>query len=114
MFSFFRSAPKPSPGEATATDDRRSEPRFSTRSEIVLLIETPQPLQVHARLIDQSDSGFRAAHMYPALASGQLLRCRLDATEVTVRVIWNRILEEQMESGFRIEPDPPPHTKTPD
>jgi hypothetical protein len=114
MFSFFKSAPKISPGEATATDDRRSEPRVSARSEILLLVETPQPLQVRARLIDQSDSGFRAAHMYPALASGQLLRCRLDGAEVTVRVIWNRILEEQMESGFRIERDPLPQVKTPD
>jgi hypothetical protein len=50
--------------------------------------------------------------MYPALASGQLLRCRLAGVEVPVRVIWNRILEEQIESGFRIEQGPLPATKT--
>jgi hypothetical protein len=112
MFSFFRSNPKPLPGHAAAVDDRRSEPRLSTHGDIVLLIETPQPIEVRARLIDQSPSGFRASHMYPALASGQLLRCRLAGVEVPVRVIWNRILEEQMESGFRIEQGPLPATKT--
>lgn len=113
MFSFFRSNPKPLPSYAAAVDDRRSEPRLSADGDILLLIETPQPIQVRARLIDQSPSGFRAAHMYPALASGQRLRCRLAGVEFPVRVIWNRILEEQMESGFRIEQNPPPATKTP-
>jgi hypothetical protein len=52
--------------------------------------------------------------MYPALTSGQVIRCRLDEAEFLVRVVWNRILEEEMESGFLILDNPLPPPKTPD
>jgi hypothetical protein len=31
-----------------------------------------------------------------------VIRCRLEKKEILVRVVWNRIIEEEVESGFLI------------
>ena len=51
-------------------------------------------------MLDQSASGFRASHLDPALPSGQVIRCRLDGKERFARVVWNGIIEEEVETGF--------------
>jgi len=38
--------------------------------------------------------------MYPALTSGQVIRCRVDGKERLARVVWNRIIGEDVETGF--------------
>jgi len=98
MFSFFKSIREQSP----AVDDRRREERIAARGEVILILETPQIFEVRGRLLDKSSQGFRASHMYPALTSGQIIRCRLEGVETLVRVVWNRIVEEEVESGFLI------------
>jgi hypothetical protein len=116
MFSFFRhnQTPRNDDHSAATVQDRRREPRQSAKDEIVLFVPTPQSRTIRGRLIDRSATGFRASHMYPALTSGQVIRCRLDEAEFLVRVVWNRILEEEMESGFLILDNPLPPPKTPD
>lgn len=99
MFSFFKSSRQQS---FVTVEERRAEERISTQGEVILILESPQMLEVRGRLLDKSASGFRASHMYPALTSGQLIRCRLEGAEVLVRVVWNRIIEEEVESGFLI------------
>jgi hypothetical protein len=99
MFSFFKSNREQSPA---AVDERRQEVRIAAQGEVVLILETPKIFEVPGRLLDRSASGFRASHMYPALTSGQLIRCRLEGVEVLARVVWNRIVEEEVESGFLI------------
>jgi hypothetical protein len=103
MFSFFKSNREPEPGTpSSSVDDRRREERHAAQGEVVLILETPQIFEVQGRLLDKSASGFRASHMYPALTSGQVIRCRLEKKEILVRVVWNRIIEEEVESGFLI------------
>jgi hypothetical protein len=115
MFSFFRynQTPRCDQASAAKVEDRRREPRHSANDEILLFVPTPQILTIRARLIDRSANGFRASHMYPALTSGQLIHCRLDGADLSVRVVWNRILEEEMESGFLILENPLPLAKIP-
>ena len=103
MFSFFRSNREPvAASQSTAVEERRREARVAAQGEIVLLVDSPQTLEVRGRLLDRSNTGFRASHMYPALTSGQTVRCRLENKEILVRVVWNRIVEEEVESGFLI------------
>ncbi len=98
MFSFFKSNRE----QSAAVDERRREERIAVQGEVVLILETPQIFEVRGRLLDRSSSGFRASHMYPALTSGQVIRCRLEGVEILVRVVWNRIIEEEVESGFMV------------
>jgi hypothetical protein len=104
MFSFFKSNREANAPalEMTAVDERRREERVAAQGEVILILETPQIFEIRGRLLDKSASGFRASHMYPALTSGQVIRCRLEGVEILVRVVWNRIIEEEVESGFLI------------
>ncbi len=96
MFSFLNSKIR----EAVGVDERRREERVASTAEVTLVMETPQMFEVRARMLDQSKSGFRASHMYPALTSGQVIRCRVGGEERLARVVWNRIIEEGVETGF--------------
>lgn len=96
MFSFLNSKIK----ETAGVDDRRREERVPVMGEVILVMETPQIFEVRGRMLDQSLHGFRASHMYPALTSGQVIRCRVDGKERLARVVWNRIIEEEVETGF--------------
>lgn len=98
MFPFFSA--KREGGAGAGADDRRREERVEATGEVVLVLETPHLLEVRGRLLDRSASGFRAAHMYPALTSGQAIRCRVEGKELMARVVWNRIIEEEVETGF--------------
>ena len=82
--------------------DRRKEPRVAADSELTLLVDGPAPAEVHGRLVDISQSGFRARHAYPRFEPGQQVRFRHTATEGQARVMWNRILNDRVETGFLI------------
>lgn len=87
-------------GSAIKTDDRRSEPRFPASGEVRLIINAPQLLSVPARILDVSQHGMRVEHMYPALASGMMLQIESGTGQFTARVVWNRIKNDGVESGF--------------
>jgi len=38
--------------------------------------------------------------MYPALASGMMLQIESGSSQFTARVVWNRIKNDGVESGF--------------
>ena len=82
--------------------DQRAEPRQDMSGEVKIQVRLPKPLEIHARLVDLSPSGFRAKHMYSALSAGQKVEFRLDADDGTAIVVWNRIYEEHVETGFFI------------
>ncbi len=82
--------------------ERRSETRQDASGEIKIQVRLPKLLEIHARLVDISASGFRAMHMYPALSAGQKVEFRQDGNEGTALVVWNRIFEEHVETGFFI------------
>lgn len=87
-------------GSVIAADDRRGEPRFHATGEVRLVIGGPQALSIPARILDVSQHGMRVEHMYPALTSGMLLQIESDTAQFTARVVWNRIKDDGVESGF--------------
>lgn len=82
--------------------DRRREPREPADAELTLLLDDPLPSEVHGRLVDISRSGFRARHSYPRFEPGQQVRFRHPASEGQARVMWNRILNDRVETGFLV------------
>ena len=87
-------------GTAIADDDRRGEPRFNATGDVRLVIGGPQALSIPARILDVSQNGMRVEHMYAALTSGILLQIESGTTQFTARVVWNRIKDDGVESGF--------------
>ena len=85
---------------AVGTDDRRTEPRFPASGEVRLVINNPQSLAIPGRILDVSQHGMRIEHMYAALTSGTILQIDSGTTQCTARVIWNRIKDDGVESGF--------------
>jgi hypothetical protein len=82
--------------------DRRSETRQDVSGVVKIQVHLPTSLEIRARLVDISSSGFRALHMYSALSAGQKVDYRLENADGTAVVVWNRIFEEHVETGFFI------------
>lgn len=81
-------------------DERRSEPRFKASGEVSLLIGGPQELAIPGRIMDVSQHGMRVEHMYAALTSGTMVEIQSATANHTARVVWNRIKDDGVESGF--------------
>jgi hypothetical protein len=52
--------------------------------------------------MDLSASGFRMAHANQSLQSGQLVEFSHSFAVGVARVMWNRIMDHRVETGFRI------------
>jgi len=87
-------------GSVLAGDERRGEPRFSASGSVRLLIGDPQTVAIPGRILDVSQHGMRVEHMYPALTSGTMIQIESGSTSYTARVVWNRIKDDGVESGF--------------
>ncbi len=87
-------------GHVTEADDRRGEARFSATGEVRLVIDGPQAISIPARILDVSQHGMRVEHMYAALTTGMLILIDSGSTQFTARVVWNRIRNDGVESGF--------------
>ena len=68
--------------------------------EVTLYLDQPVVLQINAQLLDISASGFRAKHMYPALQNGMIIHVRIEEVESSAIVVWNRIMDDCVETGF--------------
>ena len=66
------------------------------------MFDEPVHLEINGRLVDYSNSGFRAVHHCSELHAGQMVRFQHDVASGTARVMWNRILPEWVESGFLV------------
>lgn len=89
------------PTDFVAVDDRRREPRHSADGEIRLLQGAGFPA-ILGRLLDVSNSGFRAAHECPELQAGMELDFSHSGCTGRARIMWNRSAEGRWESGFFI------------
>lgn len=91
-----------SPRSILSDSERRAERRYRGKGSLKLSFDDPSRQEISGRLVDYSQSGFRAVHAYPALHTGQLVQFRhaLDAGEA--RVMWNRIADECVETGFLV------------
>ena len=85
-----------------AAPDRRAEERFSADGNVHLYFSDPVRQEVAGALIDYSRSGFRASHNYQALHPGQIVDFRHVIAHGKARVMWNRILEDRVETGFLV------------
>jgi len=82
--------------------DRRSEHRQPADGHLKFSFDDPAHQEVTGRLLDFSKSGFRAAHTYAALPTGQVVDFEHVIAGGQARVMWNRIADEGVESGFLI------------
>jgi hypothetical protein len=82
--------------------DRRSERRHPAAGHLKFSFNDPSHQEVTGRLLDYSKSGFRAAHTYAALPTGQIVDFQHVIAVGQARVMWNRIEADRVESGFLI------------
>ena len=82
--------------------DSRKELRRTAEGEVRVRFENPQRREIQGQLVDVSKGGFRMAHEYPALQTGQVVEfSHVDATG-RARVVWNRIEDAGVETGFLV------------
>lgn len=81
--------------------EQRREIRFPANGEVRLWVDESQR-EIEGRLVDVSTAGFRAAHAFPSLSAGQVVRFRHLKAGGSARVIWNRILGQKVETGFLV------------
>ena len=79
--------------------EQRKEPRRSAKGKVTVQTERAE---LQGQLVDVSESGFRMAHDNTSLEPGQVLQFAHREAAGRARVIWNRIMEGRVETGFLI------------
>lgn len=82
--------------------DNRREPRRSAEGSVRVWFQNPERLEIQGRLVDLSSSGFRVAHKYAGLPAGQIVEFSHPEAAGRARVIWNRISNAHVETGFLV------------
>jgi len=82
--------------------DRRTERRHHGSGQLKLFFDDPSRQEIVGRLLDYSKSGFRAVHAYAALHSGQVVQFQHSVAVGKTRVMWNRIADDCVETGFLV------------
>ena len=88
--------------------EQRAEPRHAAQGEVWFSFDESgsakgRSKEVRGKLLDRSTGGFRAEHDCAELTSGQVVRFRLpNSAKGKARVVWTRILEGRVETGFLI------------
>lgn len=85
-----------------STSEKRREHRREANGLVHVRFSDPQPRQIEGRLMDVSSSGFRMAHACACLAAGQVVEFAHIESRGRARVIWNRIIEQNVETGFLV------------
>lgn len=82
--------------------EKRRETRRATTGNVRVRFTNPEPLEIAGKLMDVSMSGFRMAHDFASLHSGQVVEfAHIEATG-RAKVMWNRILAGGVETGFLV------------
>lgn len=87
----------------TLIAEQRRETRRRGHGNVLVRPETPGSRDIQGKLIDVSDSGFRMAHKCSALTSGQYVTFAHVESRGRARVVWTRILDDSIESGFLVD-----------
>ena len=83
--------------------EKRREPRQAASGRLLIrAVEPANAPLVPGRLLDLSLHGFRAAHLCHNLMPGQEVDFEHDSAAGRARVVWNRILAGEVETGFFI------------
>jgi hypothetical protein len=80
--------------------EQRRETRRQGHGNVLVRPESPASRDIQGRLVDVSGSGFRMAHDCSALSAGQYVTFAHVEARGRARVVWTRILEDSVESGF--------------
>jgi hypothetical protein len=82
--------------------EKRRESRRQTSGSVRVHFSNPGLIEIKGRLIDVSSNGFRMAHGYASLPTGQIVDFKHLESSGRARVMWNRILEKSVETGFLV------------
>jgi hypothetical protein len=82
--------------------EKRRESRRPADGLAHVEFSNPRPVKIQGRLMDVSSSGFRMAHSYTSLAAGQVVDFAHSEARGSARVMWNRILDRRVETGFLV------------
>jgi hypothetical protein len=84
---------------APSRQEKRREPRRPAQGSVEI---RGAGLHLRGELIDVSHSGFRIAHKESSLEPGQVVEFTHPEASGAARVVWNRIVEQRVETGFFI------------
>lgn len=82
--------------------EKRRESRRPASGVAQVEFSNPMPVKIQGRLMDVSPSGFRMAHGYTSLAAGQVVEFSHSEASGSARVMWNRILDQSVQTGFLV------------
>ena len=80
--------------------EQRRETRRRGQGSVLVRSESPGSRDIQGRLVDVSASGFRMAHDCAALTAGLYVEFAHVEAKGRARVVWTRILDDSVESGF--------------
>ncbi len=90
------------PLEEIPSEERRKNPRSPAGGQVLLAYANPAPVVLTAKLVDVSESGFRAEHDDSTLQSGLRVRFCSQQGLGTARVVWTQCVQGNAQSGFAI------------
>jgi hypothetical protein len=85
-----------------AIHEKRRELRNPAEGPVLVRFADPQPLEILGELMDVSSSGFRMSHANQSLHSGQVVEFSHYLAVGAARVMWNRIMDQRVETGFLV------------
>jgi hypothetical protein len=88
--------------EQLSAAERRTDPRYAAAGEVRLRQSYTPGLPFVGQLMDIAKTGFRARHNRFALGSGELVDFEFDGHRGLARTMWTRIVDDHVETGFRI------------
>jgi hypothetical protein len=91
----------PARGRELALEKRR-EQRSKASGSVFVSFRDSRDHKIEGQLIDVSQSGFRMAHAETSLPTGQIVEFSHSRTSGQARVMWNRIAEGTVETGFLV------------
>jgi hypothetical protein len=80
--------------------ENRKEPRLPAEGAVRIWFTNPERFEIQGQLMDVSLSGFRMAHECSTLQAGQVVEFSRKDMAGQARVIWNRIVNTRVETGF--------------
>jgi hypothetical protein len=86
----------------TSVAEQRRETRRRGHGNVLVRPENPGSRDIQGKLVDVSTSGFRMAHNCSALTTGQYVTFAHVEARGRARVVWTRILDNSVESGFLV------------
>ena len=82
--------------------EKRRETRRPASGSVRVKFTDPAPLEIDGKLMDVSANGFRMVHDCASLRSGQIVEFAHIEAKGRARVMWNRILDRTVETGFLV------------